>query len=110
MDQESIKYAESIGLEAGTAKDVAKRLGLEIDKQELAIKLQNKPDSFKSEYEPYNNCGWTYELDEFLKPYESKAKDVGILMTPVLLINGKMIHQGSVPEMEKVEKWLSRLC
>ncbi len=109
LDEESKKFAESIGLETGTAKDVAKRLNLEIDKEKLALKLQSKSDNSNSEYIAYNNCNWSYELDEFLRPYENRAKEVGILMTPILIINGKLVHQGSVPSMEKIDEWLRDL-
>jgi len=30
-------------------------------------------------------------------------------MTPVLIINGEVKHQGSVPEMEKIEQWILEL-
>jgi len=106
LDKESIQFAKSIGLEAGTAKDVAKRLNIEIDKEELDIKLKNKSCSSHPEYGPYNDCGWSFELDEFLRPYENKAISLGILMTPVLIINGKLMHHGSVPEMKKIDNWL----
>ena len=109
LDKESIKFAESIGLEAGTAKDVAKKLNLEINSEELSTRLKFKSKSLNPEYEQYNNCNWSFELDEFLRPFENKAKDVGILMTPVLIINGKLMHQGSVPKMEKIEEWLDSL-
>ncbi len=109
IDQESRQFAESIGLESGTAKDVARKLCIEIDKEELNLMLQNKSSNSHFEYEPYNDCGWSYELDEFLRPYENRARDLGILMTPVLIINGKLMHHGSVPEMEKIDNWLIEL-
>jgi len=48
-------------------------------------------------------------LDDYLRPFETKAKDAGILMTPVLIINGKMKHNGSVPGLDKIVDWLSEL-
>jgi len=31
------------------------------------------------------------------------------MMTPVLIINGEIKHQGSVPELSKIEEWLLEL-
>lgn len=109
LDDESKLIAESIGLETGTAKDVARKLNLDIDKEKLRQKLQSNPDNSNSEYTAYNDCNWSFALDEFLRPYENKAKDVGVLMTPSLIINGKLMHQGSVPKLEKIDEWLSSL-
>jgi protein-disulfide isomerase len=48
-------------------------------------------------------------LDDYLRPYETKAKDAGILMTPVLIMNGKIKHNGSVPRLNKIVDWLLEL-
>jgi small redox-active disulfide protein 2 len=31
----------------------------------------------------------------------------GVLSTPAVVINGKVVHTGSVPEREKVQAWLT---
>ena len=108
-DTEAKQFAQSIGMEAGTAKDVSRRIHLEIDSQKISAVLNNKTENPDCEFREYNNCNWSFELDELLRPFENKAKEVGILMTPVLIINGKLKHQGSVPPMAKINEWLSGL-
>jgi hypothetical protein len=128
-DEESVKFAKSIGLEPGTAKDVAKRINEEIDKEKLAELLKgNGGDEVNSEENDteernsagddsqeicicnaFSSCNWSYELDEFLRPYENRAKEAGILMTPVLIINGELKHSGSVPDIEKINEWMDEL-
>jgi hypothetical protein len=108
-DKEAAEIAADLGLKPGTAKDVAKQLNLEMDMPGLTEILREKPQSNSDEYSPWNNCNWSPELDDFLKPYQEKAKDAGILMTPVLIINNKIVHQGSVPPLEMLNEWLSEL-
>lgn len=105
-DKKSNEIANRIGLNAGTAKDVAKKINKEIDKLKLSELLQNKTSIANCEYKDYNEFNWSYELDEFLRPYEISAKNAGILMTPILIINGELKHQGSVPEIQKIINWL----
>lgn len=108
-DEESKDFAKIMGLEAGTAKDVAKKLNIEIDVDKITKLINNKTLKQNYEYKEYNNCNWSYELDEFLRPYEKRAKEAGILMTPVLIIDGIIKHQGSIPNLSNLEKWLLEL-
>ena len=103
-DDEAVEFAKSLGLETGTAGLVSKRLGIAIDNTKK--RATNFESEFNSEYEDYNFSGWTYELDELLRPFELKAKEVGILMTPTLVINNQLKNQGSIPRMETLLKWL----
>jgi len=48
-------------------------------------------------------------LDNWLRPFENQAKNVGILMTPVLIINGTIRYNGSVPDLGLIDSWLSEL-
>ena len=105
-DTESQDFAKSIGLVAGTAKDVAKKINKAIDSDKLNHLIQNKTSKINCEFKDYNDCNWSYELDEYLRPYEIKAKEAGILMTPVLIINGEVKHQGSVPPLESIHQWI----
>jgi hypothetical protein len=108
-DQESKELAKSFGLESGTAKDVSKMIHLEIDSQKISNAKNNKTSHPDFEFELYNDCNWTFELDEVLRPFERQAVEVGIMMTPVLIINGVLKHQGSVPSLSKINEWLSEL-
>ena len=99
-------FAAALGLVPGTAKDVAKKTPVEVN-WEKVYSLVNPPP------EPMENicCGddstpWTPELDELLRPCEEKAPEIGILMTPVLVVAGELKHSGSVPDMDLVRKWI----
>jgi len=106
-EDEAVAFAKSLGLETGTAGLVAKRIGVEIDNTKK--RTANFDSEFNSEYEDYNFSGWTYELDELLRPFELKAKEVGILMTPALIINNELKNQGSIPRMSTLINWLLEL-
>ena len=45
-------------------------------------------------------------IDEELSPIKKKAKEVGILMTPVLVVNGKIKSMDYVPDMGLIRKWV----
>ena len=44
------------------------------------------------------------QLDELLMPLKRKADEVGILMTPVVIIDGKVAFMGYVPPEEEIRK------
>ena len=46
---------------------------------------------------------WSKELDDFLMPCTKKAEEKGWLMTPVLIINGKVVFSGYVPSKEDIK-------
>jgi hypothetical protein len=50
-----------------------------------------------------------YILDNWLRTFENRAKDVGILMTPVLVIDGEIKYNGSVPDLNFIEDILTGL-
>ena len=106
-DEEAVEFAKDLGLEPGTAGLVAKKLGVEIDNTKK--RTANFDSEFNSEYEDYNFSGWTYELDELLRPFELKAKEVGVLMTPTIVINNELKNQGSIPRLETLIHWLNEL-
>lgn len=108
-DNESIEFARSIGLKAGTAKDVASIINQPINPVILDKLVSNSSANHESEFAEYNDCNWTPELDKFLEPYQAKATEAGILMTPVLIINGNLKHRGSVPPLKKINNWLMEL-
>jgi len=107
--EEAKAIAKRHGLISGTAKDVAKLLNEHINTQDLSNVIETFIPNKTSDFFPYNNCKWSIELDNLLRKYENKAKDLGIMMTPVLIINDVIKHQGSVPEMSKINKWLLEL-
>ncbi len=103
-DTDAKEFAAGVGLVPGTASSVAKKMNLVIDNSKKII-----PDfdsEYNVEYEDYFFTNWSYELDEHLRVYENNAKELGILMTPSLIINGNLKHSGSVPRLSQIEAWL----
>lgn len=106
---EAAEIAERHGLTPGTAKKVAGILGEKIDTSALDNIISKESTLAGHEFHFYNEYRWSPALDEFLRPYELKAPELGIMMTPVLVINGKIMHQGSLPPLRSIDKWLSEL-
>ena len=48
--------------------------------------------------------GWSKELDDFLMPCAKRAEEEGWLMTPVLLIDGRVAFMGYVPGKEDIKE------
>jgi hypothetical protein len=46
------------------------------------------------------------ELQKVLTPIENKARELGYLMTPVLVVNGQVKSMGYVPAKEEIQGWI----
>jgi hypothetical protein len=46
------------------------------------------------------------ELEKVLEPVKKKAKELGYLMTPVLVINGEVKSMDYVPSKEEIRAWI----
>lgn len=106
---EAKEFAKKIGLTAGTAKDVARIAKMDMDSQTISEVIKNYTPDISCEFYKYNEYKWSKDLDKLLSQYEDKAKENGIMMTPVLIINDEIKHQGSIPEMTKIVDWLNEL-
>lgn len=113
-DPEAEKIGRTMGLTPGTAKEVAKVLGEDVALDKMPKASEVSPPAFLQNVDPYLK---QFEqlfrevniLDDWLRSFEDRAKDAGILMTPVLMVDGEMLHNGSVPEPERIRQWLSQL-
>jgi hypothetical protein len=107
---EARRFAATCGLEPGTAKDVARKAAIAIDWDRLhALIDESGPKEGASQETsccPTAATRWSPELDELLRPCETKARAAGIMMTPVLVVGGRCVHQGSVPKREQVVQWI----
>jgi len=72
-----------------TGHHIAQEYGVEVNGEELR--------SLASQ-------DWSPKLDEVLMPLKNKAEEVGILMTPVVVIDGKVAFMGYVPANEELRK------
>ena len=75
----------------GTAHEVADWAGFEIDWDEIRKLASGE---------------WTPKLDHLLMPLKEMAEREGWVMTPVVVIDGEVVHFGNVPEMAAVRSWL----
>jgi small redox-active disulfide protein 2 len=110
-DDDARQFAGSLGLEPGTAKDVAKKAGIAMDWEEVYRILDGSGETNVEPSDPTccpttPSAKWTPALDLALRPCEEKALSVGVMMTPVLVIGGRVYHQGSVPSREQLRKWM----
>ena len=107
---EAQQIANAEGLVPGTAKEVAKEMKIVMDWPAIQKMIDTaglmESNSGQSQCCPSAAGRWTPELDEALRPCEVRALGAGIMMTPVLVINGKPIHQGSVPDADQTRNWI----
>ncbi len=109
-NSEAQAIAESKGLKLGTAKDVAQLCGLSINWEEISHLNGGKPNR-AAEQTSYGCAAspadrWSPAFDAILRPCEQKAEEAGIMMTPILVIDGVVRHQGSVPDRSRIAQWL----
>jgi hypothetical protein len=96
--EEAQSIAAVLGLQASTAKEVAVLLDQPMDKEKINKLCFGTDVDLKSEWAEFNDCNWTQELDREIRPYQEKAREVGILMTPILVVDGEVLWEGSVPD------------
>lgn len=113
-DEEAAGFAAKEGLVPGTAKDVARIIGKKINLEQMGKEVDTPELDHLKNLEPdmkplESLFREVHILDNWLRPFEYEAKAAGILMTPVLIIDGKIKYQGSVPDLRMIEGWLSEL-
>lgn len=104
---EAREFARSIGKETGTAKDVVRKAGVEIDWDHVSAVYRDpptQPDDIDLVDGPARH--WSPEFDEALRPCQEKAESVGLLMTPIVVVDGEVKHHGSVPSIEALSSWI----
>jgi hypothetical protein len=71
-------------------------------------KLMQEAGGLMSEEEKNENMvkGKLQEIQEKLTPITEKAKEAGYLMTPVVVVNGKVKSSGYVPSREEIRGWV----
>jgi hypothetical protein len=112
--EEAAAWAAKEGLKPGTAKDVAALLGEKVDPEEMPSAAEVSVPDALNQLEPNllrldNLFREVNILDNWLRPLENRARQVGILMTPVLIASGSIQHSGSVPDLAFIDQALSGL-
>ncbi len=87
----SSEEAQNFG-KVGTAHEVAQWAGINIDWDRVHELAEGE---------------WTQELDDLLMPLKEKAEQESWLMTPVVVINGEVVHFGQVPEVNEIRSWIT---
>jgi protein-disulfide isomerase len=101
------KFARSMGKDIGTAKQVAEKVGVALDWNRVHS-IVAKPPTRATDFQMISGIAqqWSPDLDKALEPMQEMAGKVDMLMTPVLIIEGKVRHHGSVPSVEQIRMWL----
>jgi predicted DsbA family dithiol-disulfide isomerase len=107
-DSDAREFAESTGKELGTAKHVAAKAGIDMDWDHV-YEVVKDPPSKPEDIDEIDGIArlWSPEMDEALRPCQVKAESVGVLMTPILVVDEKVKHHGSVPSVKKLRMWLA---
>jgi len=85
---ESQKYGK-----VGTAHHIAEWAAMEMDWSKIREIISEE---------------WSQELDDFLMPCTKKAQENGWLMTPVLVIDDKVVFSGYVPTKEAIKEAIQK--
>ena len=109
-DEEVRLFAASLGLEPGTAKDVARKADVAVDWGRVHALVEGPAGATGPGGDapccPTAAANWSPALDEALRSCERIARQVGILMTPALVVGGHLLHQGSVPDRREATAWI----
>ena len=100
------KGAEKYGkVEAGHGIEVAGNIKPDHEKM---IKLMRELDELKADEGKNKSLIDTKlkELEKVLKPVKEKARELGYLMTPVLVVNGRVKSMDYVPSKEEIQRWV----
>jgi len=75
---------------------------------EKMIKLLRELDELKADEEKNERLidAKLKDLEKVLAPVKEKAKELGYLMTPVLVVNGRVKSMDYVPSKEEIRAWI----
>ena len=99
------QLGKSLDRKIGTARHVADKAGILMNWDSVYTLIKQKTSPLDPDFRPAD--AWTQELDDILRPCQDIAEASGCLMTPVLVIDDKVVHHGSVPAIEQIISWLS---
>jgi hypothetical protein len=101
---EAVQLGDALRCRIGTAGHVASAADIHMDWEEV-YRLAAGP-SGKVALRPADR--WSPELDRALEPCRLAAPAAGFLMTPVLVIDGRVVHHGNVPQRESIAALLRK--
>lgn len=94
-DGKALELSSRSGRSVGTAKHVARAAGIAVDWDAVYGVIERA----RTALPPGSDIAdaWTPELDALLEPCRQAADSAGFYMTPVLVVDGVVVHHGSVP-------------
>ena len=100
--EESEKYGT---VEAGHGIGEAGNVKPDFDKM---VKLLRELEELKADEDKNESLidARLKDLEKVLTPVKEKARELGFLMTPVLVINGKVKSMDYVPSKEEIKAWI----
>lgn len=105
--EEAVRIASADGRKTGTTKEVSEASGETVDRKafaEAVLKMADGKD---------NNCRpaelWSPAFDKALENVAKAADKVNFYMTPVIVIGGKVLWHGSVPDETDLRKRIAEL-
>jgi hypothetical protein len=102
---EAKQLGRQLDRKIGTAKHVAHAAGIAVDWNAVYGLIERTKSSFPPDCRPADV--WTQELDSLLEPCQKAADSQQYLMTPILIVNGQLVHHGSVPSKQEIAAWLT---
>ena len=103
-DPQAINFAKEKNKKVGTAKHVAVKAKIHLDKSIVDAWFERRKAEVPNFSRPADL--WSEELDRILSECQQAAETVSYLMTPVLVINGEVKHHGCVPAKTEVLNWI----
>jgi len=100
------KEAEKYGkVEAGHGIEVAGKVKPDFEKM---MKLMRELEELKADEDRNERLidSRLKDLEKVLAPVKEKAKELGFLMTPVLVVNGNVKSMDYVPSKEEIKAWI----
>jgi hypothetical protein len=102
---EAKDFGREVGRKIGTGKHVSQAAYIDMDWDSVYREIKRRKEKLPSDCRPADT--WSSELDRLLMPCARAADAAGYLMTPILIVDGKVVHHGSVPTGHQVSSWLS---
>lgn len=103
--EEASAIAAADGRQIGTTNEVSEASGEQIDRKAFAAAVLKAAESTDENCRPAEL--WSPDFDKSLENVARAADRAGFYMTPVVVIDGKVLWHGSVPAEDDLRKWIT---
>jgi hypothetical protein len=101
---EAAAVGEAANRRVGTPKHVSAETGISVDWDQVDALVGERRRVVGPEARAAQT--WTPAMDALIDPCREAAEALGFFMTPILVVNGTVTHDGSVPTVEQIMEWL----